>query len=110
MVSADAYPSRTAVDRDGGINNLQRFMKHNVRQPTNPATMADDEPTPEREYAGPGLEHVLPPSAPRPNSSVAGETLGAMHRPTDTRKYPAAHEPGMPAGWTSAANPNAAAV
>lgn len=106
-ISADSYPSRAAVNRDSSNDNLDRFMKDNVRQPTNPVTMADDEPAPEREYAGPGLDHVLASSAPRPNSSAAGEVHGAMYSPQTTLKHAAAHEPGFPQGWTGAKTPQA---
>ena len=107
-ISADAYPSRPDVDRNGGMDNLQRFLKDNVRPTRLPSTQNDD--APEREMVGLDVgSHVLASrGAPRAESSAPGETLGAMHRPVTTRSYPSAPlgQEGFPANWRQAARPN----
>lgn len=96
-ISADAYPSRAAVDQaDSGVSDLADL----VHPAYSKIPASDDSPV--RETVQPeDLHHN--PAAPRPG--VSAETLGAMHRPVTTLRHDAAHEPGMPVGWTSAKNP-----
>ena len=110
-ISADSYGSSrgsgsNSGQADSGMSNVQRFAKDNVRiSPEDLATLGTDNSAPDRPTVQQSdLHHD--PTAPR--SGVNAETLGAMHAPQDTRAYPAAHEPGMPAGFTSAKNPLAA--
>jgi hypothetical protein len=88
--------------RDSG-SDFDRFMAANVH-PAYAGTddVAKDDSAPEKETMGPGISGVL--SAPRPQSAVSGETNGARYAPQTTVQHPAAHEPGMPAGFTSAKN------
>ena len=105
-ISADSYPSRgsgsNSGQADSDMNSVQRFAADNVKiSPEDLATLGKDDSTPDRPTVQQSDLHYDPKNVP-----ARTETLGAMHRPTDTRKYPAAHEPGFPQGWTSAANPN----
>lgn len=86
-------------------DSFARFVRDNVRDPEKAIAQmsASDDSAPEKETMGPGISGVL--SAPRPQSSVSGETNGARYAPQTSVQHPAAHEPGMPAGFTSAKNP-----
>jgi hypothetical protein len=102
MVSADAYPSRATVERDGSSGNFDKFMEHNVNSAYAEAGPSGDDAPPRETVTAADLHHD-------PKNVPAGtETLGAMHRPTDTRKYPSAAlgQVGFKAGWRQAANPN----
>lgn len=84
--------------QDSG-SDFDRFMSTWVRRPSKlPSTVNDDAPPRQRVQQSDIHRTPGPPDPSR-------ETLGAMHRLSTTRAYPGAHEPGMPAGWTSAANP-----
>lgn len=108
-VSADSYPSRSAVERDGGSGNFDKFMANNVHPAYAEAGPSGGDDAPPREYAGPGIDHLVASrGAPRPVSSVAGEVHGALHRPVTTLRHDSAAlgENGFPSGWRQAANPN----
>jgi hypothetical protein len=88
-------------------DSLARFYRDNVKDPEKAIAQmgsTNDSP-PERETMGPA--DLMAATAERPQSSVAGEVHGAMYSPQTTLKHAAAHEPGMPAGFTSAKNPQA---
>ena len=106
-ISADSYPGRgsglsrgNSEQPDSG--NLDRFMKHNVNDAYASAGPSGDDAPPRETVTAADLHHD-------PKNVPAGtETLGAMHRPTGTRKYPSAAlgQEGFPQNWRQAANPN----
>jgi hypothetical protein len=104
-ISADSYPNRGSGQADSG-NDVGRFMRDNVRPPSSGFSDTPSDDTPERPTVQPeDLHHD--PAAPR--SGVNAETLGAMHAPQTTIKHGNPTQPGFPAGWTAAKNPNQAA-
>jgi hypothetical protein len=99
-ISADSYPSRNSGNNSSGDSggDLDRFVSQNVSPSMASAGPSDS--TPDRPTVQPEDLHHDPSKVP-----AGTETLGAMYSPQTTLRHDAAHEPGMPAGFTSAKNP-----
>jgi hypothetical protein len=86
-----------------GSGNFDTFMANNVHPAYAEAGPSGDDAPPRETVTAADLHHD--PAAP---PGVNAEVHGAMHRPTDTRKYPSAAlgQVGFPQNWRQAANPN----
>lgn len=87
-VSADSYPSRGNSVADEDL----------IRRSYASASLSEE--TPDRPTVQPEDLHY-----DRKNIPPDREVNGAMYSPQTTLKHGAAHEPGMPAGFTSAKAP-----
>jgi hypothetical protein len=89
--------SANSSAQDSG-SDFDRFMADNVHPAYASTDVADDDSAPEKERV---TQADLMASAPDP----AKETLGAAYHPSTTIKHGNPSQPGMPAGWVSAKNP-----